>query len=545
MSDSAMVSKINHPRSSALRYLEATVILAVALPAVLFTLEAIRRYEDSMDRARVRLSNDVEVAAQHALRVFDTTDVVLERAFDLLGRSDDATVRLQEQVLHEQLKGITDPLEHVQSLLAFDRNGTPLVSDRFLPTPNFNVSDREYFQWHVAGKGPTYVTEALQARVGGERFFEVSKRRADSSGSFAGVVSVGLRPEHFSSFYKEIIGDRHDGRIALFRSDGRYVARWPVLPPLGTRLPTDSPLLARWSEGETFGLHDTDSFMDGSPRLGAFRKVGDYSLYIFASVPRDAVEAAWRRDVAVLAGFVLPVSLLLAWIAWVARQRTREQLLASRRLEEETAQRLRAEETLRQAQKLEAMGRLTGGVAHDFNNLLAVVNNNTHLLKIRTLAEEQKDKALERIERAVASGSSLTRQLLSFTRQQALRPEVLSLQLSLPAMKDMLLAALGRSVECTVRVAPDTSPVEVDLAELELALLNLAVNARDATTPGGRVTIIARNALPDERSVSPEPAVVIEFRDNGKPCSPRVLVETLARLLNQSSGLLPVSKTPC
>jgi signal transduction histidine kinase/CheY-like chemotaxis protein len=511
------------PRKNALRYLEATVVMAVAVPAILFFVEAGRRYEDSMDRARVRLSSDVEVAAQHALRVFDTTDVLLERSFDLIGRSDDASIRAREQTLHEQLKRFTAPLPHVQSVWVFSSGGAPLVGSRFFPTPNFNVSDREYFQWHLAGHGPTYVTEALVARVGGERFFDVSRRRVNGNGQFAGLISIGLRPEHFSRFYKELIGDREDGRVALFRSDGRYVARWPSLPPPEARLPANSSLLTRWNQGEEFGIHDADSLMDGTARLGAFQKVGDYSLYVFASVPRHVVVAEWRRELGILAAFVGPVSLLLAWIAWVARQRTREQLLASQKLEQETAQRLRAEETLRQAQKLEAMGRLTGGVAHDFNNLLAVVSNNTFLLGMETLGEEPKAKALARIERAVASGTALTRQLLSFTRRQALRPEVVSLQERLPALADMLRTALGSNIECVVRVAPDTSPIEVDVAEMELALLNLAVNSKDASPAGGRVTITARNAVPAEWTAASGHAVVIEFADDGKGMDPEIM----------------------
>lgn len=511
------------PRNSALRYLEATVVLAIALPAMLLVLEAWRSHTDAVNRARVRLSSDVEVAAQHALRVFDTTDVLLERAFDLIGNSDEPSIRAREQELHEGLKRITASLPHVQSLWVYSNRGTPLVSNRFFPTPVFNVSDREYFQWHLAGHGPTYVTEALVARFGGERFFDVSRRRVDSNGDFAGLISVGLRPEHFSGIYKEIIGDRTDGRVALFRSDGRYVARWPTLPPPEARLPSDNPLLARWAQGETFGIHDAHSLLDGSERLGAFQKVGDYSLYIFASVPREEVEAEWRREMGLLAAFVGPVSLLLAWIAWVARQRTREQLLAAQRLEQETAQRLRAEETLRQAQKLEAMGRLTGGVAHDFNNLLAVVSNNAFLLKMKGLGDEHKTKALEGIERAVASGTSLTRQLLSFTRRQALRPEILSLQERLPALADVLHTALGSNIECVVSVAPNTAPIEVDRAEMELAMLNLAVNAKDASSAGGRVTITARNAAPDEVSGAPERAVVIEFSDNGKGIDPELM----------------------
>ncbi len=490
---------------------------------MLFLVEAGRRHTESLERARVRLSSDVQVAAQHALRVFDTTDVLLQRTFDLVGNDGDVAIRDREQVLHAQLQRITAPLPHVQSVWVFSREGAPLVSNRFFPTPAFNVSDREYFQWHLAGLGPTYVTEALVARVGGERFFDVSRRRVDSSGNFAGLISVGLRPEHFSSFYKEMIGDRKDGRVALFRSDGRYVARWPSLPPPEARIPEGSSLLTRWARGETSGIHDSDSLMDGSARLGAFQKVGSYPLYVYASVPRDDVEAEWRGEMGLLAAFVGPVSLLLAWVAWVARQRTREQLLALQRLEQETAQRLRAEETLRQAQKLEAMGRLTGGVAHDFNNLLAVVSNNVFLLGLKTLGEEPKAKALARIERAVASGTALTRQLLSFTRRQALRPEVLTLQERLPALADMLHTALGSNIQCVVDVATDTAPVEVDLAEMELALLNLAVNAKDASPSGGRVTITARNAVPGEKPDAPAQAVVIEFADNGKGIDPDLM----------------------
>ncbi|RYD84943.1 MAG: hybrid sensor histidine kinase/response regulator [Verrucomicrobiaceae bacterium] len=511
------------PRQSALRYLEATVILAVLVPAILFAVEAARRYKDTVDRARARLISDVEVAAQHALRVFDTTDVLLERAFDAVGERDDAAIQSSERALHERLRRITAPLPHIQSMWIFDRKGVPLVSNRFYPTPIFNVSDREYFRWHLAGRGPTFVTEALIARVGGERFFDVSRRRVDIGGSFAGLISVGLHPDHFSSFYKEVIGERQGGRIALFREDGRYVARWPSLPSPETRLPPNGPLVTRWAAGETVGIHDTDSLLDSSERLGAFRKVGTYPLYVYASMPRAEVENAWREEMIVLAAFIAPVSLLLAWIAWVARQRTRDQLSAAQRLELETEQRLRAEDRLRQAQKLEAMGRLTGGVAHDFNNLLAVVSNNAFLLGAKTLGDEARAKALVRIERAVASGTALTRQLLSFTRHQALRPEVLSLQERLPALAEMLHTALGSSILCSVSVAPDTSLVEVDFAELELALLNLAVNAKDASIPGGRVSITARNAAPGERHDVSKSAVVIEFADNGKGIDPALL----------------------
>ena len=523
LSNPAPASEKLKPRTSALRYLEATMVLALVVPAALFALEAGWRYSESVERARARLSSDVEVAAQHALRIFDTTDVLLQRSFDLIGQSSTESLRTRSAELHAELKRMTSPLPHVQSMWVFDRVGRPVASNRFFPTPDFDVSDREYFQWHLAGNGPTYVTEALVARVGGERFFDVSRRLVDASGQFAGLISVGLRPQHLADFYKRLVGDRLDGRIALMRTDGRFVARWPSLPPPDFRIPTGGVLAKRWAAGEVSGHFDGESVLDGSSRLGAFLKVGDYPLYVYASIPRQAVVSEWRREMAGLAAFALPVSLLLAWMAWLARQRTREQLLASQKLEEETAQRLRVEETARQGQKLEAMGRLTGSVAHDFNNLLAVVAHNAFLLKMDSLNADARTKAMTRIERAVESGTALTRQLLSFTRRQALRPEVMSLQERLPALADMLHTALGSRIQCVVSVAPETQLIEADGAELELALLNLAVNAKDASPRGGLVTITARNATQDEWTGDTRPGVVIKFADTGNGIAPELL----------------------
>lgn len=504
-------------RTRALRYLEATVVLALLVPSVLFALEALQSYKTLIDSARVRMNSDVEVAAQHALRIFDTTDVLLQRAFDLLSDSDTASLRNREAELHRELKRMTSPLAHVQSMWVFDRNGKTVVSNRFFPTPIFDVTDREYFQWHRAGHGPTYVTEALVARVGGDLFFDVSRRRED------GLISVGLRPDHIAAFYKELVSDRKNSHIALIRHDGRYLARWPSLPPPDQRVTASEVLITRWADGTTYGEFDELSNLDGSERLGAFLKVGGYPLYVHASISREEVVTEWKREVGVLAAFVMPGSFLLAWIAWLARQRTLALLVASHKLEHETAYRLRVEETARQAQKLEAMGRLTGGVAHDFNNLLSVVAHNAFLLKSSRLNDDDRAQAIARVERAVETGTSLTRQLLSFTRLQALRPELVSLQERLPALMAMLQTAMGPRILCTIDVDSDTAPIEVDFAEMELALLNLAVNAKDASPKGGSVNITASNLFGRELNANVRPGVVIKFADTGSGIDPALL----------------------
>jgi two-component system NtrC family sensor kinase len=191
----------------------------------------------------------------------------------------------------------------------------------------------------------------------------------------------------------------------------------------------------------------------------------------------------------------------LVLVLWVALRRAQLEVAALERLRAESEQRRRAEEALRQAQKLEALGRLTGGVAHDFNNLLTVINNNAFLLN-HLLPRGAHDAQVAGILRAVKAGEKLTRQLLAFSRKQALRPEVIDLADALPGMVDLLRTTLGRRVDIAIQVTPDAPRIEVDRAELELALLNLSLNARDAMNGiedrPPRLALMGRAAQPDE-----------------------------------------------
>jgi PAS domain S-box-containing protein len=152
----------------------------------------------------------------------------------------------------------------------------------------------------------------------------------------------------------------------------------------------------------------------------------------------------------------------------------------------------RAQEQLAQSQKMEALGKLTGGIAHDFNNMLTVVSGNAQLLKQR-LREPKNLRAVEAIELAAARGESLTRQLLAFSRRQPLNPTVISLRQRLAAFRDLLASSARGDIELAIDVGRNIWPVAVDVHELELALINLVVNARDAMPDGGAITIRAKN----------------------------------------------------
>jgi PAS domain S-box-containing protein len=179
--------------------------------------------------------------------------------------------------------------------------------------------------------------------------------------------------------------------------------------------------------------------------------------------------------------------------------------LTEHREAQETMQ--KAQQQLAYAQKMEALGQLTGGVAHDFNNLLMIVVG--HLATVRRLVGDDPKglRAIEAIELASRRGATLTRQLLAFSRRQRLVPVSVALPACIETCRSMLVSAAGGAVKLVIDIPADTWPISVDVSELELALVNLVVNARDAMAQGGTVTIRAANV----RGVGPEPALQGDF----------------------------------
>jgi PAS domain S-box-containing protein len=151
-----------------------------------------------------------------------------------------------------------------------------------------------------------------------------------------------------------------------------------------------------------------------------------------------------------------------------------------------------AREQLAHAQKMEALGQLTGGVAHDFNNLLTIISGHAQLLARRT-ADAKDQRAVEAIQQASARGEQLTRQLLAFSRRQPLKASVIDLRQRVGAFRDLLAGSVTGNVKLVVSILPDVWPVEADPTELDLALVNIAVNARDAMPNGGVITLEAQN----------------------------------------------------
>jgi PAS domain S-box-containing protein len=226
-----------------------------------------------------------------------------------------------------------------------------------------------------------------------------------------------------------------------------------------------------------------------------------------------------------------------AILAEVAERRRAEEALQvlnntlEQRVHDEVHARSKVEEQLRQVHKMEAVGQLTGGIAHDFNNMLAVIMGGLNLVQ-RKLArgETDVDRFIEGAIDGAQRAATLTQRLLAFSRQQALSPEPLVINKLVAGMSELLIRTLGEQVKVETVLAAGLWQVRADPAQLENAILNLAVNARDAMPGGGRLTIETMNAFVDdayaqEYAIEAGQYVLIAVADTGAGMAPEVIAK--------------------
>ncbi len=277
--------------------------------------------------------------------------------------------------------------------------------------------------------------------------------------------------------------------VGVYRSDGSPFIVWaggPAEPP-SQLAATSAP------EFEDDHAVATAPVMQGGDQLG----------YVFVQLSAGSGAAQWMRNagpallIAMAALLVAAIaigqrSLTAANIELAARAAELEQ--ANARLSEESAERRKAQSALAQSQKMEAIGQLTGGLAHDFNNLLAAISGGLQLLEKHNNAD-RRAQIRKALDEAVQKGARLTRQLLSFAGRQSLQVSVIEPGARIGAMTELLQRTIGGDIHIEARLADDCWEIAVDPDQLELVILNLAVNARDAMPDGGLVRISCENVV--------------------------------------------------
>jgi two-component system NtrC family sensor kinase len=354
----------------------------------------------------------------------------------------------------------------------------------------------------------------------------MSRRRVGRQGGFDGVVGISASG-YFERFYASISLPHDNAVVALTREDGQVLARYPQ-----ESFPTQvgGSALVQKAGAAMEGLFYTAPEADGVRRLVGFKRLRDYPAFISYSLDEGMVRGAWYRSLipwATLAGLAAISLLLTTWLA-LRRARQEAQALTGWKktyddLLQETERREFAEAALSQTRKLEALGQLTGGVAHDFNNLLQVFGGHLQLLE-KVVTDERGRRSLAASRRTLDRGEKLVQQLLAFARRQPLKFDVFDLNQRLASIRDLVKQSVP-GITLTIDAAPDLWPVEADANQLELALLNLVFNARDAMSKGRgaiRIATANRTFAEGERELTGD-FVAISVSDNGSGMRPEVL----------------------
>ncbi|HYS64041.1 MAG TPA: ATP-binding protein [Paraburkholderia sp.] len=510
----------------------ALLIAAIVLPCVYVAAMAFSDFRAREADATDMALRTVRVAEEHALKVFDMNETLDSRIVDLTQDLGDDGIGAREADIHEKLRVMGGGYPQVAAVSIFGRDGRLLASSRFYPVPTLSVAGREDFTGIRDGRDLEHVSKVMTGHVAGEQVFNMGVERRGADGAFAGVVSVALRPSYFSAFYRELLGgsDSTAMTMTLVRTDGAILAHYPRRPREPSAMPPQSPLAEAFTQGRRAGVVRTRSGIDGENLIVAYRHVGSYPVYVLCGYRASAIWAAWYRHLSVLLLSMFTPSIALWCVIWLSLRRLGAEEEAWERWQAEASMRRSIESAYRQSRKMEALGTLVGSVAHDFNNLLMVLSANLQIARRR--GAPGLDRELSAMERALKSGQSLTRQLLGVARKQPLRNETLALERWLPACRELLRASLGAKISLVIDVAAGIWPMRVDVAELELALINIAVNARDAMSNGGRFTVRAANIHFRHEDGFPLTGdfVQLSLEDTGVGMAPEVLARAFEPL---------------
>jgi signal transduction histidine kinase/CheY-like chemotaxis protein len=495
------------------------IVAAVLVPALAFVLAAWQKREDVLGEGQETTIRTAAVLHEQALKVFDTIELVLARVTDRVRERTWDEIAAPET--SDFLRDLKAPLDQVVSIWVTDANGIVRAGSQGW-TPGTSIGDRDFFRAQRERDAGLFVSSAFSGRVTRTASFAISRRMPTPAGRFEGIVHVAVSPEYFERFFADV-APPVDHVAGLIRADGEILARQPERPEQ-SRLDPESPVRKAIQLAPDGGFFDRAGSIDGKRRFLAHRRVGGYPVYVVFGIDVATLLQRWYFHLWIYAAVAGAASAILLLVSGLALRRAKAEHAALFQLRQEVEQREAAEAALRQAQKMEAVGQLTGGVAHDFNNLLAVIAGNAELL-LSVRPDEprlsiRQVKAASAIARAADRGMTLTQQLLAFSRRrQALDVGAFDLNERLLGMDEMFTRSLRGDISIRTDLQPGLWPVKADPNQLELAVLNLAVNARDAMPDGGVLSIATRNVTLARPDLTGE-FVALSVTDTGTGMTP-------------------------
>jgi signal transduction histidine kinase len=470
------------------RLLASITALVWLVPLLLLAIAAWQTWHMEIDDAGSEVQNVLTILAEQTEQVFQSQTVALQWIDKRTkGWTWDDIEHSAE--LHDFITGVEKGSDYIDSIFLADGDGRIRMSEQRFPLSNSLkfVGDREYF---IAAKngtsGTIHVGRLEQGRWSGQLAFRVALRRSSADGSFDGILAVRLSPKYFEEFFGKLIKNTASA-ITISRADGLVLARNPAVvhstPKPDSELHSDLTTF-RSTESTVF-----TSTLDGVERLGAVRMLRNYPIFVTYAVDMQAIQKEWLDRLKPFAIVAFSSSLILVLLSLYVQRIARGERIAQQAWQDEVRNRLRREAQVRQALKMEALGRLAGGVAHHFNNLLPAMSGLLEMTRAEVPADSSAAKRLERIIGAVDQGRGLVRQILTFSHRDLARRETIRVS----ALVDDTIALAEGNLPKNIRLLlnPNYDGTLIgDPSQLRDVLLNLISNAVHAIgARAGTITI--------------------------------------------------------
>ena len=477
------------------RFAVLLIAASLAVPAGLWGLAAWLQYRQVFAELWREADRNVDMLREHAAKVFETHELVLQLAERATAGMDWPAI-VRSASVQAELADLAERLPQIDSVWVTDPTSTYWSGSAVMPPmPAVDIRDRDFMQVYLAGQTGLYVSDPFVGRVTGRPTFNTSRAREGPGG---GLLVASVRPSYFLDFYAEAL-PAADRVIGLVKASGMVLVRHPPLASAApVQLGPGSGLMQAIMTAPERGAFRTVAQVDGVDRIYAYRRVGDLPLYVSIGLAAGEGWARWRGPVLAYGlAALLASALLLALSFYGLRAAARARL---------------AQERLAHVERLEALGRLAGGIAHDFRNVLQTIASVFNLVERRT---EDRDvtRMVEAGRKALERTSRRVQQLLTFGRKDAAAPELTDLNLLIRDVVKLMRPNLG-GIEVRLELAGALPPVLVDPAEAEHALINLLANARDAMPVGGSLRV-ATAAVPE--------GVTLTVADSGTGVPPEVL----------------------
>lgn len=482
--------------------------LSLAIGIMLLgAFELWRGYRDATGRAEEAAQNLVHVLAEQTERTIQSIDFTLQGISDTLEASPGLPAH--DERFRETLNKRLSALPYVRALFVVGPDGSPIHDTGYPATPRLNALDRPYFHAHQNSSSlGLHIGQPLRSRSTNTWFVSFSRRVSQPDAIFGGVIVAAVEPSYFEHFYRGLsVGE--GGFIALLLRDGTILARSPADGAIGRSFADAEPIFSLVGKNPK-GVYWATSPVDGTPRVVGYRALGNSPVVVLVGLAQATVFQPWRQHatVVVVAAAIL-LCLISVLIFLVHESRKRE---------------LGEQARLNRAHRLEALGRIAGGIAHDFGNTLRIMHSTCMLLKPHLVGNSDALSVIGEADHSLRSARAMIQRLLAFARRQELHPKPAVIDELISGFTPILRQAAGPRASLEIRLASSNAACLLDPVHFEASLLNLILNARDAMPRGGTITVeTAAIPPPGKAEGKGRSWVQVVVRDTGAGMPPAVV----------------------